>query len=144
VGRDHIMTLVDEGHRLAARISVLGSKHRKHAPLYIQTDRLGASYLFDFDEVSRRLAFVINTVSWLSNLLIPLTGLLQGHLPSLHIHESNGQKFSSLPPILLEGFPFKDPHEFAHLRFLPKGKTLVFSDSVGQMALYSLLSNQFR
>jgi hypothetical protein len=72
------MTLVDEGDHLTAQISVLGSKYRKHVPLQIPADRLGTSYRFDFDEVSKRLAFVINEVSWLSKLLTPLTSFTTG------------------------------------------------------------------
>jgi hypothetical protein len=56
------MTLVEVDNLVTAQVYVLGSKYRKHVPLRLESTRLGGFYLFDFDEGSKRLAFVVNEV----------------------------------------------------------------------------------
>lgn len=125
VGRDRYLTLVRD-EATVVQLSPLGSKYRRHAPLRLP--RLESTFLFDFDEASARLAFVTN----------------DGNVSRLEVYQSDMQKFSSLFSISLQVFPFEIRDPFTYIRFVPDGKYLVFVDSIGQMALYSLSSNQFR
>jgi hypothetical protein len=140
VGRDHLLTLTDEGGSIRVDQFTTGSKHRNIVHR-VQSDRLGPSFHFDFDESRRRLTFLTHEVRRQSVKMAFLMIFLQSNLI---VYESDRYKFSALPPIKLEGFPFEDPGNISHVRFLPGRETVVIVDSKGNMALYSLISNQFR